>query len=297
LFYQNEVGGRQVLIVLAFGEQGLWAATERLLLGDYAGCLIDEDRRGDPAAIGLALCPTAYEPQVADPTPTPLAGGDAEATLPPAVGGQVLIVSDDDGEGVYEWWNSAYLLYDTVSVAGYEPLIWSTNFDGEVLAEQLQAYDAILWCTGDYQDEGGNPSAAELLMLGQYMEQGGGVLLIGAFLGEPEGRESGLILDIQVAQSGHALAEGFDADQVVTLERFTADQDYVTWALEDVGSEAVAWVRGPESELAGVAVVSAHQEDLSDGRLAVVGAPLYLLPYAEGSQLAANAFQWLVDER
>jgi hypothetical protein len=301
LFYQNEENGRQVLIVLSFGEAGLRGATSRLLWGDFSGCLIDEDRRADPKAIGFALCPTAYEPSEEEvaptvtPTPAPENGLDATPTPTPVAEGSVLIVSDDDGEGMYDWWTSAYSLYDIVANAGYEPLVWSTEYDGEVTADLVASYDAVLWCSGDYQSEEGIPSEAELEILSQYLDQQGrGLLLMGAFVGEPEDRERGLLLDIQVAQADHPFSEGFEADQVITLERFLAEADYATYVMTDVDPDPMIWVRGPESEFAGEAVISAIEDDFSGSRIAAVGVPLYLLPYEDGELLGTNILLWLL---
>ena len=295
LFYQNDRGGRQVLVVLAFGEAGLRAAADRLLLGDFGGCLIDDDREGDPDAISLALCPTAYEVsgERGAPTPTPaLEDGDGPAA--PETLGSVLIVSDDEGEGMYEWWNSAYQFHDIVLSAGYEPLIWSTDYDGDVTLEQLQSYDAVLWCTGDYQDEGGNPSVEEFELLGEYMGDGGNVLLIGAFLGEPEERESGLLLDIQVAQSDHPLAEGFSPGQVISLERFTAEEDYAPYVMVDVDANVAIWTRGPESAFAGEPIIAVMEDEFLGGRLMLSGVPLYLLPQDDADRLGTQMLLWLV---
>jgi hypothetical protein len=301
LFYHNEENGRQVLIVLSFSETGLRGATDRLLWGDYTGCLIDEDRNADPDVVGFALCPTAYEPAAVEPTPeatpTPTPEDGLEATPTPAALGSVLIVSDDDGEGVYDWWTSAYYFYDIVLSAGYEPLVWSTGFDGEVTPDLIASYDAVLWCSGDYQSEGGSPSEEELEMLGEYLDQGGGLLLIGAFVGDPEDRETGLLLDVQVAQADHPFSEGFEADQVIVLERFTAEEDYEAYVMTDVDLESVIWTRGPESEFAGEAVIAAIEDDLSGGRVALMGVPLYLLPYDDGELLGTNILLWLLGEK
>lgn len=301
LYYQNEHEGRQVLIVLAFEETGLRAATHRLLSGDFASCLLDDDRKADAAVVGLALCPTAYEPPeptaTPTPTPTPEVEGNGEPPVLPEVPlGGVLIVSDDDGEGVYEWWTSAYQLRDIAADAGYEALVWSTDFDGPIAADLLAAYDAVLWCTGDYLQDGGSPTDDEFSVLGTYLDEGGNLLLMGAFVGDTEDREQGLVLDIQVARTGHPLTGGFDDGQVITLERFTADEDYAAFVMSDVDEDSIAWTRGPDSEYAGEAVVSFIEDDLSGSRIVVVGVPLYLFPYDEGALFGTNVILWLLEE-
>ncbi len=296
LFFQNGQNGREVLVVLAFGEIGLRAAAERLLWGDFTGCLFDDDRRADPEEISFALCPTAYEPPVLEPTATPEEVIELEPT-PDEDEPDVLIVSDDDGEGVYEWWTSAYQFYDVVSEAGHTPLVWSTGLDGEITLDQVMAYEAVIWCTGDYQDEQGSPSEEEWLILGDYVADGGNLMLVGAFIGGQDERESGLLLDIQVAQADHPLCEGFDAGEVIVLERFTADEDYAPYVMTDTTEDAAIWTRGPESEFAGEAVISVLEDEFLGARLVVMGVPLYLLPYDQGAQLGSNAFLWLIGER
>ena len=295
LFYQNERAEQQVLIVLAFGADGLRGAIDRLLSGGFAGCLIDEDREADPEEASVALCPAQYS-------------ADREVGLTPAapadeskdwyLGGEVsiLIIADDDGEGVYERWNSAYVLYDVVTAAGYDPQAWSTTYDGPVTAAQLEAADVVLWCTGDYQDDDGNPSPDELGMLEGFVQGGGSLLLIGAFLGDPAGRARGLLVDIAVVDPGHPLAQGFNEDEVIELVRVGAEEDYAAFTLLGLDGGDVAWARGPESELSGEPVVSTLEYGPPGGRFALVGMPLYLLPYEDSVQLGTNILLWLIGE-
>lgn len=297
LFYHNEEGGRQVLVVLAFSEEGLASATRRLIDGDFAGCLMEQDRVADPDAASVALCPTAYEPSEEDltPEPTPTPESEDGDTVIPELEGSVLIVADDDGEGTLDWWTSAYQFYDIVIEEGHEPDVWSTGLDGEVDPGKMQSYSVVVWCTGDYQAEGGNPSGDELDMLQAYLEGGGRVILSGAFLGDPEARESGLLLDVQVSQADHPLASGFEADQVLELQRFTAEEDYSPYLLSDLGTGDAVFVRGPGSEFAGEAIVFAQADELDGGKMVVIGFPIYLLEYDLGFQLGQNAFRWAVE--
>jgi hypothetical protein len=132
--------------------------------------------------------------------------------------------------------------------------------------------------------------------LGEYLDQGGRVLLIGAFLGEPEGRETGLLLDIRVAQADHPLAEGFDPGQAIVLERFLAEEDYAPYVMTDLDPESVIWTRGPDSEFADEGVIAAMEDDLVDNRVVVAGVPLYLLPFEDAELLGTNIVLWLLGE-
>lgn len=299
LIYQNQESDRQVVIVLAFTEQGLGAAIQRLILGDLSRCLLDQDLAGDPQAISLALCPTDYQPPVEEPTPTPLPvptphdGFDLTPT-PPAEG-SLLIVADDNGTGVYEWWTSAYDFQDIALEAGYQATIWSTSWEGEVTLEQMQAYGGVIWCTGDYQEAEMTPSLDDFLTIAAYLADGGRVILAGAFIGSEAGRERGLLLDIQVAQPDHPLSSGLAADEVVTLERFTAIEDYSPYVLDETNADAIVFTRGPASEFAGRAVISVNQDELSGGRTVFFGFPLYLVPWEARFQLGENAIRWLME--
>lgn len=299
LIYQNEESDRQVVIVLAFTEQGLGAAVQRLILGDLSRCLLDQDLTGDPEAISLALCPTDYQPPVEEPTPTPLFtptphDGFDRTPTPPAEG-SLLIVADDNGTGVYEWWTSAYDFQDIALEAGYQATIWSTSWEGEVTLEQMQAYGGVIWCTGDYQEAEMTPSLEDFLTIAAYLADGGRVILAGAFIGSETGRERGLLLDLQVAQPDHPLASGFEADEVIPLERFTAIEDYSPYVLDETDADAIVFTRGPASEFAGRAVISVNQDELSGSRTVFIGLPLYLVPWEARFQLGENAIRWLME--
>jgi hypothetical protein len=295
LLYHNEEDGRQVVIVLAFQEEGLSTAIQRLAFGDFTHCLIDQDRSGDPKAISLALCPTEYEPIKEEPTltPTPEEGLEVTPTPTPAAEGGILVVADDDGTGVYESWTSAYDFQTIATEVGYPATTWSTYWDGEVTLEQMQSYDAVIWCTGDYQEEETTPAVDDLVTISAYLSEGGRVILSGAFIGNPE--ESGLLLDIQVVQADHPLAEGFEADQIIILQRFTADTDYSPYLLgEDM--ETVVFARGPDSEFTGQAVIAVDSDEFSGSRTLLITFPIYLMPWEVQNQFGTNAIRWLMEE-
>jgi hypothetical protein len=294
LFYQNEEGDRQTLIALAFGQEGLVEIVERLLSGDYADCLLDEDREGDPQRIGLALCPSTYPPQ-GESLPESAPEAPIEGPPAPIVDGGILVVSDDDGEGVYEWWTSAYDFADIATQAGYVITLWSTSVEGELDLARMQSYDAVIWCTGDYQKEGGVPDEDDLSTLLAYLDGGGRLILSGAFLGPEGAGERGLLLDVQVAQADHPLAEGFEAGQVITLERFTADEDYVTTILGETDPQAIVFSRGPTSELSGRAAITVEENATAGSKTVWIGFPPFLLPTEERFRIATNAIRWILE--
>lgn len=301
LFYQNEQGDRQVMIVLAFTETGLRDAADRLIQRNWKDCLIHEDRYGDPTQAGIVLCPVGYDAGQFQPTVTPTPSQikatptvDLDGT---PVGARLLIVSDEDGKGVYEYWTEAYTFSNYAEEMGYEVTLWSTAYDGELTLDMLQEYDAVIWCTGDYQNGDMTPEDDDLDMLIDYLVQGGRLVLSGAFLGDPEEADAGLLVDVQITQSEHPLVAGFSADQVIALERFTADEDYKAFALEEEeNSGQVMMVRGPKSELAGRPLMIVDQEDNGKGRFLLIGVPLYLMPSEPQEQLARNILTWLTED-
>ena len=302
LIYHNKEDGRQVLMVLAFAEDGLNAAIQRLIFGDFSRCLVEDDRNGDPQAISLALCPTAYEPSEEGPvsemtpTPTPTLVDELYATPTPAAEGGILIVADDDGTGTYDWWTSAYTFQDIATQVGYPATVWSTFLDGEVTLEQMQSYDAVIWCTGDYQQDGMIPSEDDLFNIAEYLTGGGRLILTGAFIGSDQEREPGLLLDLQVAQADHPLAKGFDDGQVIMLERLSADEDYATLVLDDTDPETVIFDRGPASEFAGAPLITVDKDELFGSRMIVIGFPLFLMPWEEQTQFGTNALIWMMED-
>jgi hypothetical protein len=293
LFYQGQQGSHHVLVVMSFDELGLDAAIERLLDGDYVDCLVDYGEE-DGHLVSMALCPTDHTPIAAEtslPEPTPV----WETPAASAPGQSVLVVSDDDGEGTYDWWTSAYDFYDFATAAGFETALVSTSLDGPVSLDQVLDYDAVIWCTGDYREQGMTPQEEDLLTLLAYLNEGGGVILEGAFLGDPLESEVGLLLDVQVSDMDHPLAAGMDPTQPIPLQRFTAEEDYEAQVLSDLATGVVVLARGPESEASGSPALIAQEGDAVSGRMVWIGFPIFLLPYDLEVNLAANTLSWVLD--
>jgi hypothetical protein len=211
----------------------------------------------------------------------------------PAVEAELLIVSDDDGEPVYVGATSALIFRDIANEAGYDAVLRSTS-DGEVTLEELQAYDAVIWCTGDYQEEGGTPAQQDMDALIEYLYTGGGVVLMGAFLGDPD--DSGQLLDIQVMQGDHPLARGFETDQIIDLDLSSMDEGFAPHALLYYASEEIIFARGPKSELSEAAVIAAIEGDELFGKVINIGFPIYLLSDEDAMRLGTNVIVWIMEE-
>jgi hypothetical protein len=278
---------------MAFSPEGLPSLVDRLVSGDYGNCLLAEDRQQDPQRIGLAVCPLAQAPlPPSDGVPVE-PEGEGGPVAPPAGQNEVLVVSDDAGEGVYENWTSAYDFADAATQAGYLVTLWPVSLEGEVTLEEISHYGAVIWCTGDYRHSGGTPDQQDLSNLLTYLQGGGRVVLSGAFIGDPQQGEPELLLDVQVALPGHPLAEGFAPDQVIVLERFTAAEDYQTTVFSEADPGAVVFRRGPASESVGRAAIVVEEDSASTSKMAWIGFPIYLLPLEDRALLASNAVRWL----
>ena len=120
------------------------------------------------------------------------------------------------------------------------------------------------------------------------MLEGKPTVLSGAYVSESE-REA-VQRDVQVLNTTHPLARGFDAGQVVAFE---TEQDYVVDVLDEYeDEETIIMARGPASEAGGTASVVAIDDDLSGMRVVIVGFPIYLLPDEARVTLVSNIAAW-----
>jgi hypothetical protein len=92
------------------------------------------------------------------------------------------------------------------------------------------------------------------------------------------------------------LARGFEAGEVIEFARAPSGQEYAVEVLEEVQEEgsSTVFVRGPNSEEAGIPSVVALEDVDIDFRLVYIGFPFYLLPEAARTQLGQNAVSWLL---
>lgn len=295
-------GPRQVLVVLADTEEGLDSALRRLMDGDMEGCLFHEAE-----TITLALCPhgtassdggwqdpqpKATEPALPPPPSEAPADTPAEEPTEPSIEpeGTILILSLDEGQGVYDDMTSA-AEYQAILQERYDVSIWSTSQDGIPSATDLLDHDLVIWTAGDHKDLFGDEMSNLLFTL---VLEGVPVVVSGAYVGDSTLQS--VQRDIQVHDTTHPMAQGFAADEVIPFVTAPSGSEYEIDILEDFqdSEDIVIFVRGPESEASGAASVAIIEDEISGIRLVFIGFPLYLLPEAPRAQLVLNTVSWLL---
>ncbi len=289
-------GQRQVLVVLSDKEEGLEDVVTRLMDGKLDGCLFHETEESE-----LALCPYGeasseggwQEPQPKPTEPAPLPT-DAPTEEPPEPPGQpegtIFILSLDQGVGAYDDRTSA-AEYQAILEERYEVVVWNVSEEGIPDTTELLEYDLTIWTAGDHRDALDDDLSNLLFDL---VLEGLPVVMSGAYLGDSTSQA--VQRDIQVRDSEHPLAQGFEADEVIPFVAAPSGSEYETDLLEDFqeGEDVIVFVRGPESEASGTASVAIVEDEVSGLRLVFLGFPLYLLPEAPRTRLVLNAVTWLL---
>jgi hypothetical protein len=313
LFNLQTEDERQVLMVLANTELGLDNAIERLTEGNWQECLFGESPTTPPAT--LVLCPTGevisgegdggwQEPRpepTPEPTlmplPTPYPTLPITDTVePPApVGepeGSIIVLSFDTGEGRYDSMTSADD-YEDILGERYDVTAWSIAQDGFPDADIFYDYDLIIWTTGDFENAFGEEESDLLIpvVLG-----GMPLLLSGAYL--DDAATLAVQRDIQVDDATHPVAMGFEPGEIIPFVPPPSGAAYEINVLEtDLTEDGVSvFVRGPDSEAAGVSSVGVTEEDVFGTRIAVIGFPVYLLPQTAKTRLVLNTMEWLLSD-
>ena len=287
---------RQVLVVLADREEGLDQAIKRLTEGNLEGCLFHE---GEPSM--MALCPYGEastdggwqepKPRPTEPPPEPTAAPTEAVPEPePGPGGTILILSLDEGQGVYDDMTSA-ADYEAILAERYDVVVWSTGEDGMPAVDELLDYDLVIWTSGDHKEAFGEESSNLLFAL---VLENIPVVVSGAYI-----EDSGSLAvqrDIQVHDSTHPVAQGFEAGEVISFVTAPSGSEYEIDVLADLqeDEDTIIFVRGPESEADGTASVALIEDEFSGMRLVFIGFPLYLLPEAPRARLVLNTVTWLL---
>ncbi|HSJ56378.1 MAG TPA: DUF4350 domain-containing protein [Anaerolineae bacterium] len=294
LVFQDD-GERQVLLILAYSEEGLDWIVDRLVDGDVDTCLFHE-AQAEPR-VTVALCPTGegqaddsggWEKPPVVPTTEPVPaeekpGPEEKPGVEPA--GKILILALDTGEARYDGPSEAEE-YAALLEAAYDVTVWSVASDGTPRTSDVLGYDLIIWAAGDFDDAVGDDERELLLTL---MLEGKPLVLSGAYVSESE-REA-VQRDVQVMDTAHPLGRGLQEGQVIAFE---TEQEYLVDVLEEYGEtgETIVLARGPASEATGAASVVVVDDELSGMRVVVVGFPIYLLPDESRTTLVQNIASW-----
>jgi len=285
LYIVDRTADRLAIIILAEDGEKVIGALERLTTADFSGCIDGSDTViicSEGEALDGAGLDTPEET-----TEKETAGG----------GASLFILSDDDGaEGV----RTGAAEFEAILSASYDITVWSTSSDGIPTDEDLAGYDAYIIDSGDYAFD--IEDSDTFAVLGNI--EGGGIMLIGAQPFPAIDSDSEPINDLTVADATHPLADGFSADETITLlpsesgvpAMVITDEDLLGPSDEEV---AVVFTRGPDSPQAGTPALIAAFDNLGpDGIDRIIVAPFafYQLPEKAQRTLALNAAAWLVGE-
>lgn len=301
----REEGDRQVLLILAGGEETLSSLVERLAEGDLQGCLFGQDGE-------LALCPVEEAEPPAGREERPEAGdepgspeGEEEPAGPddkegPAVpggeeppagaGASIIVISLDTGEGRYDSMTGVDD-FQRILEEHFAVTTWSKAEDGTPEVADLRDHDLVIWTAGDFADAFGEAESGLLFAL---MLEEIPVLVSGAYIGSAD--EQALQRDLQVEDASHPLAQGFDAGQVIPFVEAPSGSEYEMDVLTDLADDEtdVVLVRGPGSEASGVPSLAVMSDAVSNTRVVFAGFPIYLLPEPAKSRLVLNTVSWML---
>jgi hypothetical protein len=250
---------------------------------DGIGRLIDHDLSGCVQAGAVTVCSTGEAPEEEEPV-----ADEEDGDGTPAAGSVLIIASDDKPEGS----RTGAAEFEAILGESYDVTVWYTSLDGIPTASDVAGYDVYIIDTGDYSSDIGDLDVIGVL---EDVEDVG-IMLIGA-QPIPLFTEFEPINDIQVADSTHPLAAGFEADEILALSASESGVPAVTATEEDadIGDEvAVVFRRGPDSPSPGTPVVVAGSDDAQNLRIIAAFFAFYRLPEDAQRTFALNAVSWLI---
>ncbi|MBN1977200.1 MAG: DUF4350 domain-containing protein [Anaerolineae bacterium] len=266
---------RVAIIVLAPDMEKAIEATGRLIDHDLSGCV-----RAD----AVTVCSTGEAPTKPKEPEEPSDGGE----LPPAAGRILVIASDDKPVGA----RTGAPEFEAILSDSYDVTVWYTSRDGPPTVDDVEGYDAYIIDTGDYAAD-----EADIDIFAAFAEiESAGVMFIGAqplpFFVDFEP-----IDDLQVADTTHPLAAGFEPGEILALSASESGVPAVV-AAEDEGDTAegtsIVFRRGPDSSSPGTAVVIASEDEALNIRMIIALFSFYRLPEDAQRTFALNAAAWLV---
>jgi hypothetical protein len=211
-----------------------------------------------------------------------------EPTPPPAGGSIFIAASDDKAEGA----RTGAPEFEAILSEYYDVTAWYVSRDGFPTIDDVLGYDAYIIDTGDYAAD---ESDIDIFIAFAEIESVG-VMFIGAqplpfFIDfEP-------IDDLQVADTTHPLAVGFEPDEILALSASESGVPAVVAADEEsdlAEGTSIVFRRGPGSSSPGTAVVIAGTDETMDMRMIIALFSFYRLPEDAQRTFALNAAAWLV---
>jgi hypothetical protein len=275
LFITDQSDERVTIIVVAGDIEKSIDGVERLIDRDLSGCV-----RAD----AVTVCTTGEAPEEKEPVTDE---GDEDGAS--AAGSILIIASDDKPEGS----RTGTPEFEAILSESYDVTVWYTSLDGVPTASDVAGYDVYIIDTGDYASD-----ISDLDIIGTLEEaENVGVMIIGA---QPIPLFTNFepIDDIQVADSTHPLAAGFEADEVLALSASESGVPAVVATEEDaeIGEEVtIVFKRGPDSPSPGAPVIAAGYDDTQSLRVIAAFFAFYRLPEDAQRTFALNAVSWLLD--
>lgn len=278
----------RLVAVLGNDNGGIRAGVDRLLGGDYDGCVKGADLvvcsyEGAPEPSASAAADTATPSPAAPagiPTPTPAAADEPSASI--------LIVDDNDMANPNDA-SEADTYLTALAQAGFQPALWATLSQGTPTITELSKYKWVIWSSGGY--ENGGPGLADLDAMLAYINSGGWLTISSRrpFFGMSTDDPSSIV-DIVVDDDLPALVAGLPSETIILPNGLPPVTPLETNGGPD--SPQVALRRGPDSgspdaPLLFLATDEGDPES-TGARLMILGMALTWLPDGYDQQLVKN---------
>ncbi|RIK54460.1 MAG: hypothetical protein DCC57_06775 [Chloroflexi bacterium] len=277
--------GHRLVAILGKDNAGIRAGVDRILSGDYNGCVTGRD---------LAICSFAEGEAPPTPAPTPPAGEPLPlpGTPTPQAEGQatnaILVVDDNDLVSPDDA-SEADVYLQVLTQMGHQPILWSTTTQGTPPVEELREYKWVIWSSGGY--ENGGPGVNDLDAMLGYINTGGHLTVSSRrpFFGMSPNDPS-VIADVEVSDEVPMLVAGLPSE-VIELANGLPPVTPLEAAVGDTGPK-VALRRGPDSGDAGAPLLflatDAGDANATGAQLMVLGMSLTWFPDDYDKQLVRN---------
>jgi hypothetical protein len=247
---------------------------------DSVGRLLDHDLSGCVQADAVTVCSTGEAPEEEEPA-------DGEADGGPVALSILIIASDDKVTGA----RSGAPELEAILGESYDVTVWYASVDGMPTTSDVAGYDVYIIDTGDYASD-----ITDLDIIGLLEdEEEVGIMIIGA-QPIPLFTDFEPIYDIQVADSTHPLAAGFEANEILALSASESGVPAVVATEEDaeIGDDVtIVFRRGPDSPSPGTPVVIAGHDDVQRLRIVAAFFAFYQLPEDAQRAFIMSAVSWL----
>ncbi len=282
--------GHRLVIVLGSSNDGIRSGVDRLLNGQYDGCVTSADLAvcsgpsGEMSPVvenGTATpSPAASETAPASVTPSPAPDGDKAA--------RVLVIDDNDITSPDEV-SEADIYLQALIQANISPALWTTAGDGIPTGDDLLSYEWVIWSSGGY--ESGGPGLADLDGLLTYINTGGNLTISSRrpFFGMST-EDPAVIVDVTVDNDLPELVRGLPSESFL-LENGLPPVTPLEISADNADAR-VALRRGPDSGSAGAPllflVTDENEPESTGARLLIMGMSLSWLPDDYDKQLVRN---------